>query len=92
MLLPRDACGLRNYRQSDGYPNLSVFPAPFSEERQPLLMPVLFGDSRDHFTLQIVQRSKQGQSAVANIIVRRGLDMSDVQRQSRLGTLQRLTL
>ena len=30
------------------------FPFDFLEERQPFLMPVLFGDSRDQFTLQIV--------------------------------------
>lgn len=71
---------------------LGRFPMDFLEEGQPFLMPMLFGDGRDQFAFQIVQRREQGQRPVSNVIVGGGLDMTDAQRQTGLGALQRLTL
>lgn len=71
---------------------LGRFPVDLPQEGQPFLMPVLLGDGRDQFAFQIVQRGKQGQGAVAKVIVGGGLDMADAQWQARLSTFQRLAL
>ena len=52
-------------------------------------------DAADQTPLKIIQRGEQGEQgdgAVANIIVRLRADMTDPQRQSRLGALQGLNL
>ena len=68
------------------------FAIDFFEKLQPLLVPVLALDAADQASLKIIQRSKQGDSAVADIVMRLRTDMPDPQRQTRLRTLQGLNL
>ena len=62
------------------------------EEGEPLLVAVALGDAGDQLTLQIVERGKQGERPVADIVVGLGFDVADPQRQTRLRALKRLAL
>lgn len=68
------------------------FAIDLFEKFQPLLMPVLALDATDQASLKIIQRSEQGDSAVADIVMRLRSDMPDSQRQTRLRALQGLNL
>ncbi len=61
-----------------------------SEETQIFLMPVARSTLRKHFAVRRVQRRKQRSGSVASIIVCHSLDVSQSQRQHRLGAFQRL--
>lgn len=71
---------------------LGRFAIDLFEKLQPFLMPVLALDGTDQASLKIIQRSEQGDGAMADIIVRLGADMPDSQRQSWLGALEGLNL
>ena len=71
---------------------LGRFAIDLFEKFQPLLMPVLALDATDQVPLKIVQRSEQGDRAMANIIVRLSSDMTDAKRESGLGALKGLNL
>lgn len=55
-------------------------------------MPVVALNATDQAPLKIIQRSEQGDGAMADIIVRLRADMTDPQRQPWLGTLRSLHL
>ncbi len=59
---------------------LGRFLVDFLEESQPLLMAVLALDATDQFALEIIQRCEQRDRAVASVIMRFCLDMTDPQR------------
>ena len=61
------------------------FLVDFLEERQPLLMAVLALDATNQFALEIIQRREQRDRAVASVVMGFCLDMTDPQRQPRLG-------
>jgi len=71
---------------------LGRFSIDLFQKLQPLLMLVLALDGTDQASLKIVQHSEQGDRALADKIVRLRADMTDPQRQSRLGTLPGLNL
>jgi hypothetical protein len=71
---------------------LGRFAIDFFEKFQPLLMPVLALDATDQAYLKIIQHREQGNSAVADIVMRLRTDMPDPQRQTRLGAFQGLNL
>lgn len=56
------------------------FSIDLFEKLQPFLMPVLALDAIDQTPLKIVQRSEQGDRAMANIIVRLSANMTDAKR------------
>ena len=62
------------------------------EEGEPLLVTVALGDAGDQLAFQVVQGGEQGQRAVADIIMRPGLDVADAERQAGLTTLECLAL
>src|SRR5260370_23222262 len=62
------------------------------EEGKPLLVAVATGDAGDQLTLEIVERGKQSERPVADIVVGLGLDVADPQRQAWLGALKRPAL
>jgi Na+/glutamate symporter len=59
------------------------------QETQPFLMTMFFSEVGDQFAFQIIQSGKQGQRTVANVIMGRGLDVTDSQGQAGLGAFQR---
>src|SRR5437016_13351952 len=59
------------------------------EEGEPLLVAVALGDAGDQLALQIVERGKQGERPVADIVVGLGLDVANAQGQAGLGALAR---
>lgn len=61
------------------------FSIDLLEKLQPLLMPVLALDVIDQTPLKIVQRSEQGDRAMANIIVQLSANMTDAKRYSGQG-------
>lgn len=71
---------------------LGRFAIDLLEKLQPFLMPVLALDGTDQASLKIIQRSEQGDGAMADIIMRLRADMPDPQRQSWLSALQGLNL
>lgn len=71
---------------------LGCLPVDLPEEGQPFLMPVLLGNRRDQLAFQIVQGSKEGERAVADIVMSHCPDMADSQRQAGLGAFQCLAL
>ena len=71
---------------------LGRFAIDLLEKLQPFPMQVLALDGTDQASLKIIQRSEQGDGAMADIIVRLRADMPDSQRQSRLSALEGLNL
>lgn len=69
---------------------LGRFSIDLFEEIQPLLMPVQVLNAADQSALEIVQRSKQSDGAVAYVIVRLRADMTDPKGQAGLSTLKGL--
>lgn len=61
---------------------LGLFAIDLLETLQPLLMPVLALDAADQTPVKIIQRSEQGDGAVADIIVRLRADMPAPQKGS----------
>jgi hypothetical protein len=57
---------------------LGRFAIDLFEKFQPLLMPVLALDATDQTPLKIIQRSEQGDGAVANIIAMSALSVASV--------------
>ena len=53
---------------------LGSFLVDFLEESQPFLVPMLLGNGRDQFSLQVIERGKQRQGAMADVIVAGGFD------------------
>jgi len=68
------------------------FAVDLLEKFQPLAVGVFLGGVSDDFALQIIQRGKEGNRAVAVVIVGLGADMAFAQRQTRLTALKRLDL
>src|SRR5258705_3920888 len=68
------------------------FVVDLFEKFQPLAVGVFLGGVSDDFALQVIQRGKEGDGAVAIVIVGLSADMSFAQRQPRLTALQRLDL
>src|SRR6266446_9673255 len=68
------------------------FAVDLLEKFQPLAMGVFLGGVSDDFALQIIQRGKEGDRAVAVVIVGLGADMPFAQWQPRLTALQSLDL
>src|SRR5580698_7935329 len=62
------------------------------EKFQPLAVGVFLSGVSDDFALQVIQRGKEGDGAVAIVIVGLRADMPSAQRQTRLTALQRLDL
>ena len=62
------------------------------EKSEPLLMPVARRQTGDQLALEIIERGKQGQRAMSHVIVGRGANVANAERQTRLGALQRLAL
>ncbi len=62
------------------------------EERQPFFMGVLRGGRAQNPAVQIVHRGEKRDRAVPNVVVRAGADVTEAQRQTGLGSLQRLAL
>jgi hypothetical protein len=60
------------------------------EKTQILLMPVALSTFREHLAVRRVQRGKQRGGSVASIIVGHSFDITQSQRQHRLGAFQRL--
>ena len=71
---------------------LGRFSIDLLEKLQPFLVPVLALDGTDQASLKIIQRSEQGDGAMAHLIVRLRADMPDSQWQSGLGALKSLNL
>ncbi|AOZ13603.1 hypothetical protein AA042_13825 [Pseudomonas lundensis] len=71
---------------------LGRFAIDLLEKLQPFPMQVLALDGTDQASLKIIQRSEQGDGAMADIIVRLRADMPDSQRQSSLSALEGLNL
>ena len=59
------------------------------EKGEPLLMAMARRQSRDQLALEIVERGKQSQRAMAHVIMSLGADMANAERQPRLCALQR---
>src|ERR1700722_16684368 len=68
------------------------FAVDLLEKFQPLAVSVFLGGVSDDFALQVIQRGKEGDGAVAIVIVGLSADMPFAQRQTRLTALQRLDL
>ena len=68
------------------------FAVDLLEKFQPLAVSVFLGSVSDDFALQVIQRGKESDSAVAIVIVGLSADMPFAQRQTRLTALQRLDL
>src|SRR5215471_20769811 len=65
------------------------FAVDLLEKFQPLAVGVFLGGVSDDFALQIIQRGKEGNRAVAVVIVGLGADMAFAQRQTRLTARKR---
>ncbi len=57
-----------------------------------LLVPVALHVAADHGAVEDVERGEQGGSAVALVVVRHGRAATALQRQTRLGAIERLDL
>ena len=68
------------------------FAVDLLEKFQLLAVGVFLGGVSDDFVMQIIQRGKEGDCAVAVVIVGLGADMPFAQRQTWLTTLKRLDL
>ena len=68
------------------------FPINDFEKGEPLLMPMAHCQAADQPALEVVERRKQRQRAVSQVIMGLGANVSDPQRQTRLGAFQRLAL
>lgn len=71
---------------------LGRFSIDLFERFQPLLMRMLIFNTADQASLEIVQSREQRDGAMAYIIVRLRADITDPQRQPRLGILKGLHL
>src|SRR5262245_29740589 len=62
------------------------------EETNELLVPVALHAAADNLAVEHVERREQGGGAVALVIVRHGASPTLLQRQARLGAVERLDL
>ncbi len=67
-------------------------PVNALEEFEPLAVRVFVSGVGDYFSLQVVERGKEGDRAIAIVIVGLGTNMPFAQRQTGLAALQRLDL
>src|ERR1700759_424940 len=68
------------------------FAVDVLEKFQPLAVGMFLGGVSDDFALQVIQRGKESDGAVAIVIMSLSADISFTQRQTRLTALQRLDL
>src|SRR5437763_7538486 len=62
------------------------------KEANELLVPVALHAAADHLSVEHVERREQGGGAIALVIVRHGASPALLQRQARLGSVERLDL
>lgn len=62
------------------------------QEPDELLMPVSLHVAADHGAIQDIERGEQGRGPVALVVVRNGRAATALQRQARLGPVERLDL
>lgn len=64
----------------------------FLKKGEPLDVRVLRRRRAEDPTIEVVERGRERHGVVARVVVRASANMADAQWQSRLGSLQRLTL